>query len=171
MESRRCARPGDLPTMHRSVAAALAAAALAAAPIALPTAAGAQDYSLSPTYGTVGLNAGFTPDPQSFGIVPGGPVDVSMNINGCFGGIAPAPDLRLQYSAGSFPLAIYVYANVDTTLVVNAPDGSWYCNDDADGLDPEVFFPRPMSGQYDIWVGNFDFTAFGDATLYISEVN
>ena len=38
--------------------------------------------------------------------------------------------MRLNYRAGSYPLIISVASRSDTTLVVNGPDGSWYCDDD-----------------------------------------
>src|SRR5690606_4508404 len=58
----------------------------------------------------------------------------------------------------------------DTTLVVNGPDGLWYCDDDSNGgLNPQVTFSSPRSGTYHIWVGTFN-GGMTSATLYISEV-
>ncbi|MEO1040498.1 MAG: peptidase S1 [Pseudomonadota bacterium] len=133
--------------------------------------AAAQDYSLSPAYGSVSLEGGFTPDPYTVSLDAGGPIDAGAQIGGdCVGYVADAPDFRLQFSAGSLPLILSVASTEDTTLVINGPDESWHCDDDGgDGLNPSVRFSSPQSGQYDIWVG-----AYGggtpDATLYISEV-
>ena len=136
----------------------------------------AQNVTLTATFGEVSLAAGFAPDPYSVAIVAGGEIDASDALgvdvrgNACLGTIANAPDYRLQYSAGSFPLFFSVMSSGDTTLVINAPDGSWYRDDDSAGFpNPMIAFTKPTSGQYDIWVGAF---AGGnpDATLYISEV-
>lgn len=118
------------------------------------------DYSAEPLFGTLNLDAGFTPDPQTVDMLAGG-TDNASNFNlgpNCVGYIAAAqPDLRLNYAAGGFEiLSIYVDSAVDTTLVINGPDGSWYCNDDTEGyINPRVVFHGPRSGRYDIWVGTF----------------
>ncbi len=132
--------------------------------------AAAQDFTLNPTFGNVTLNAGFSPDPTTVDLVAGGGIDASTLGNGCYGMIANAPDYRLNYSAGGFSLFIAAVANEDTTLVINAPDGTWYCDDDSGGFpNPMVVFDSPMSGQYDIWVGTYG-GGTADATLHISEL-
>jgi hypothetical protein len=121
--------------------------------------AAAQDWSLQPTFGTVNLNSGFTPDPYTVAITAGGM-------------IANAPDFRLNFSAGSLPLYISAYSSADTTLVVNGPDGSWYCNDDTNGLDPALAWGSPQSGQYDIWIGTYGTNSdLASSTLHISELH
>jgi len=144
---------------------AAAALALMAAP------ALAQDYSQDPTYGTLNVTTGFIPDPAVIPVIAGGGIDASSLGGGCVGYIADAPDFRLNYVAGTdFPLIISALGEMDTTLVVNAADGSWHCNDDSDELNPAITFASPASGQYDIWVGTYDPAATGMAGLYISEV-
>ena len=148
--------------------AATAAVALAAS-LTAGTAA-AQDWSLSPTFGTVALTSGFLPDPHVAEVVSSGGIDARQTIGGnCVGMVADAPDYRLQYTAGNFPLQFLVDSDSDTTLVINAPDTGWYCNDDYSGLDPAVLFTNPMSGQYDIWVGSYR-GDFSPATLLITEL-
>ncbi len=151
----------------RTVAAGIALAA-AAAGVAV-----AQDYRLNPTYGTINLSAGFLPDPQVMPLQSGGQIDAQRVSSSCRGFIANAPDVRLNYSAGSYPLIISVNSNSDTTLVVNGPDGSWYCDDDGgvQGLNPSLRFGSPASGQYDIWVGTYGNASLQPAQLHISEVN
>mgnify|MGYP000365219960 CR=1 FL=1 len=147
--------------------------ALALVPAALTvTGAQAQDPSLPATYGENSLVTGFTPDPATVTIDAGGPIDVSTTLGGpCVGFIADAPDLRLFYEAGdTYPLIFSVESEADTTLVINDPDGEWWCNDDAVGLDPEIFFDLPLSGQYDIWIGTFSPDSFPEATLYVTEI-
>ena len=131
--------------------------------------AAAQDYALAPSFGSANLTANFQPDPYHVAITAGGPIDVSTSVKGCVGMIADAPDFRLNYNAGDFPLFMYVNAQVDTTLLVNAPDGSWHCNDDTRGLDPVIHFQSPLTGQYDIWIGTWD-TSYPSVSLAISEI-
>lgn len=134
--------------------------------------AAAQDWSLQPTFGTVNLNSGFTPDPYTVAITAGGTIEASNLSSSCRGMIANAPDFRLNFSAGSLPLYISAYSNADTTLVVNGPDGSWYCNDDTNGLDPSLAWGNPQSGQYDIWIGTYGSNSdLANSTLHISELH
>lgn len=148
----------------RSLIAATAALLLVA------PAAQAQDTSATATYGSVRLNSGFTPDPHSVSLTAGGSIDASTIGSPCTGSIARAPDYELTYTAGSLPLYIYATASSDTTLVVNGPDGQWYCDDDSNGgTNPQVTFNTPRSGTYDIWVGTFG-GGTASATLNITEV-
>ncbi len=142
-------------TIKTITMAAIAAAALCGA-------ASAQDYSLNPNYGSTSLNPGFLPDPYQVGITAGGAVNAG-NV-GCSGSISHAPDYRLQWGGGR--IKIGATSGSDTTLVINAPDGQWYCSDDANGFDPELVLSD--TGQYDIWVGTFD-GGTASATLYFSE--
>lgn len=143
-----------------------------AAMAALGAAATAQNYNLDPTYGTVSLSAGFSPDPYVVNVQSGGSIPASNASSSCRGYIANAPDVRLNYSAGSsLPLILSVASNSDTTLVVNAPNGSWYCDDDGgEGTNPSLRFNSPMSGQYDIWIGTYGSTDLRSAALNISEL-
>jgi hypothetical protein len=147
--------------------------AVAATAIAAAYPATAQDYNLAPNYTTLTLRSGFTPDPQVVQLMSGGSIDASDSINGCRGFISNAPDVRLNYTAGSYPLIISVDSDADTTLVVNAPDGRWYCDDDSgvNGLNPMVRFNRPQSGRYEIWVGTYGNGGLNRARLHISEVS
>lgn len=128
------------------------------------------DYSLDPAYGTVNLTAGFMPDPHSVNIAAGGALDASAI--SCAGWVASAPDLRLNWTAGSgaLPLTFHVTSEADTTLVINDAEGNWVCNDDGDGLNPVVSFEHAPSGQYDIWVGTYAQGNLQDSTLHITEI-
>lgn len=151
----------------KTLLAVFATAAVAAVPAA------AQDYRLNPTYTTLTLDSGFTPDPQTIDLQSGGDIDASSISSSCRGFIANAPDVRVRYTRGRYPLIISVDSNADTTLVVNAPDGRWYCDDDSGerGLNPMVRFNNPQSGQYDIWVGTYGNARLEPATLAISEIS
>ncbi len=148
-----------------TIAAALLIGAFAGAAIA-------QDISQNPTYGTVNLRSGFVPDPHSISLHAGGELDASETIGGdCIGSVAGAPDVDLMFTAGALPLYISVTSEADTTLVVNGPDGEWYCNDDYGSFDPALTFGSPQSGLYNIWVGTY--SAYGGlqpADLHISEL-
>ncbi len=134
--------------------------------------AAAQDIAQDPTFGTVNLRSGFTPDPHSTLLQAGGNVDVRDTIGGtCRGMVANAPDVDLMYTAGALPLYISVTSDVDTTLVINGPDGQWYCNDDYSGVDPALTFGSPQSGLYNIWVGTYSSTVgLQAAQLHVSEL-
>jgi hypothetical protein len=135
------------------------------------SAAVAQNYSLNPTYGTVALNGNFSPDPYVVNLQSGGNVNAANISSSCRGFIANAPDVRLHFSPGPLPLIISVASGADTTLVINAPDGSWYCDDDGgQGLNPSIRFNRPQGGQYDIWVGTYGNPGLQPAQLHISEL-
>ncbi|MCC5986906.1 MAG: peptidase S1 [Pararhodobacter sp.] len=148
----------------------IAAAILAALPL-LSGAASAQNWRLNPSFGSISLNAGFLPDPRTRSIQAGGNLRLNP-IGGCPGGgyVANAPDYRLHYRSGGFALSFYVRARGDTILLVNDPQGRWYCNDDYSGLDPALRFSNPSSGQYDIWVGTYGHNRVRNATLYITEM-
>ena len=146
----------------------LAAAVLLAA--AVPAAA--QDFNATPNYGTLNLRTGFTPDPSVIRVQSGGSLDAHSIDSSCAGFITSAPDVRLTFQAGSLPLIISVASRADTTLIVNGPDGRWYCDDDGgvNGLNPAVRFNHPASGRYEIWVGTYGHAALQDARLNISEL-
>ena len=151
--------------MRTILAVSAAAIAIASTPVA------AQDTSASPTYGEVTLRAGFTPDPYRQVIESGGGIDASTLSSSCRGFIASAPDYSVNYTAGSMPLYLSATADRDITMVVNGPDGSWYCDDDSGGdLNPLITFQAPQSGRYDIWVGTFGGTTNYPATVNVSEL-
>lgn len=151
----------------RIALAAVATGAFASAP------ATSQDLAAVPTYAKVELEAGFTPDPQFFSVTSGGSISASSAISSsCRGYIASAPDVRLHYTSGSLPLIISTRSSGDTTLVVYAPDGQWYCDDDGGevGLNAMVRFNSPRSGRYVIWVGSYSSGAFLNSDVSISEL-
>ena len=137
-----------------------------------PLGAQAQDSSKTATYGEVGLRAGFTPDPYRVSVTAGGSIDAYADTPlpaACVGNVADAPDFELTYEAGRLPLVFRTLSSVDTTLVINGPDGSWSCDDDSYGDgDAQVRFDKPRSGTYDVWIGTFG-GGTADATLLITE--
>ncbi|MEJ0060609.1 MAG: peptidase S1 [Terricaulis sp.] len=149
------------------ILASTALLALVASPVV------AQDFSLAPNYGTIELTAGFEPDPHVVDVSSGGTIDAETRDPSCKGFITEAPDLRVNYTAGTgLPLIISVHSAADTTLVVNGPDASWVCDDDGGvlGLNPSVVFTEPASGQYDIWVGTYGSATIEPSRLALSEL-
>lgn len=150
----------------------LAAGAAALALTAIAGAAVAQDYSLPAVSGGVTLNAGFDPDPYRVSVTPGGSIEAQYAVSSsCRGYISNAPDFELTYRAGNWPLIITVAASADTTLVINGPDGQWYCDDDSgEGTNPLIRFGNPQSGTYDIWIGTYR-GGLSSGTLLITEID
>ncbi|MDP3405242.1 MAG: peptidase S1 [Brevundimonas sp.] len=146
------------------------ATATALAFACLAGSAAAQDASLTASYGEVRLSAGFTPDPYTVNVQAGGSINGGNLPGSCTGYIAAAPDFEVTYSAGSFPLVFRTRSSADTTLIINGPDGRWYCDDDSYGDgDAQVRFNRPQSGTYDVWVGTFSSGSTASARLLITE--
>lgn len=150
----------------------LAVGAAALALTAIAGVAAAQDYSLPAVSGGVTLNAGFDPDPYRVSVTPGGSIEAQSAVSSsCRGYISNAPDFELTYRAGNWPLILTVNASADTTLVVNGPDGQWYCDDDSgEGTNPLIRFGNPQSGTYDIWIGTYS-GGLSSGTLLITEID
>ena len=75
----------------------------------------------------------------------------------CTGFISAAPTFRFDWSGEIDPLVMFFESDMDTTLVVRAPDGSFHCDDDyhgSDNLNPWLSL-TPMDGTYNVWVGSF----------------
>lgn len=115
----------------------------------------AQELGAEPTFADLTLEAGFMPDPQRIEITAGGDRNAGHSPAGeCTGMIAGPPDIRLTYKPDELPLHIKAISDDDTTLVINDPNGQWFCDDDSGGdLNPLVSFTDPQEGVYDIWVG------------------
>lgn len=147
--------------------AALCAAAFASMAV---TPVMAQEIGAEPTFADISLSAGFTPDPYRIVVTAGGTIDAARTQGGeCVGKIADAPDIRLDYSADTLPLNFQVLSNADTTLVINDPEGNWYCDDDSGGDEnPMLHFDEPISGVYEIWIGTYEDTPV-PATVEITE--
>jgi len=126
-------------------------------------------------FGTVTLSTGFTPDPHTATGTSGGAVNAQNLNQACRGWIAQNPDHLFVAQTAFSNLRILVNGGSgDTTLVVQKPDGSYVCNDDAEGRNPIVtgsFTP----GTYKVWVGSYEqnqntqytigFTELGSVTV------
>ncbi len=140
--------------MMKSVRAIFGVALAATLLLGTASRSQAQNRDLKPTFGAVTLKAGFLPDPFTKNLIAGGAIETKLG--GVRAKVANAPDFKLYYTAGGFPLTFRVDSKADTTLLINLPDGTWVANDDADGtLNPRITISNPQSGRYDIWVGTF----------------
>lgn len=134
-------------------------------------AASSQDITAEPNFGSLSLDEGFVPDPETVSVTSGGNVEVG--IDGCsYGYVSSAPDINLYYTtSGDSDLYFYVVGDGDTTLLVNTPNGDWVCDDDSyeDG-DPILVLRNAPDGLYNVWVGSYS-NDFHDATLFVSEID
>ncbi|MBX3249706.1 MAG: hypothetical protein KF901_21190 [Myxococcales bacterium] len=106
-------------------------------------------------FGTVELTSGFMPDPHVVTGTSGGSIDASTWDASCNGNVSQQPDHLFTTQSNFSTLRIIAHAQGDTTLVVQKPDGTYVCNDDAEDLNPIVegaFGP----GTYKIWVGSYE---------------
>jgi hypothetical protein len=131
----------------------------------------APNTELEPNFGSVNLRTGFTPDPHEMAILAGGSVPAANAKAGCEGKVSAAADYQVFFEAGDLDLTFLVEASEDTTLLINAPNGRWYCDDDSGGgVNPKVLITNPQGGRYDVWVGTY-----GDdmvqSTLKVSELD
>lgn len=144
------------------------------APTVEPTAPpeGQLNPNAQPNYGEVNVDSGFVPDPRTKDIVSGGEVDVSYLGGACAGFASAQPDYRVKYAAGSATLLRFYFEGAgDATLVINDPDGNYWCNDDSYGSrSPTIDFPDPIAGTYDIWVGSYAQDSPILGTLSITEL-
>lgn len=147
-------------------------ACAAAAAMALAGTASAQDYNADPNFGDITLSPGFTPDPHLISLRAGGDISATGAGSGCSGYITRAPDFRLNWSGkGSLNLKISVLSKADTTLVVNGPNGEWYCDDDGGDDNNPLVTLSSNGGRYEIWVGTYSSGDPQPAVLSISELN
>ena len=87
-------------------------------------------------------------------VYAGGDIDGADIQSGCVGMVGETPQLALTLTVPpSAYLVIRATSPGDVSLAVNGPDGRWYCDDDSQELNPQIFLPGAASGQYNIYVG------------------
>lgn len=125
-------------------------------PPEMPPGMAAAMGGMQPTGAPVPLTPGFQPDPMPGSGIAGGPVNANTLNPACGGFInPPAPNHIMQLHAPFALLRILVSSQQDTTLVIQAPDGSFLCNDDAEALNPIVQGAFQQPGAYKVWVGSY----------------
>jgi hypothetical protein len=125
-------------------------------------------------FGYVTMGPGFTPDPVSVNVVSGGALNArTMGLpSGCVGWVTRTPDYIVRFTGSTQRLRFFVTGNTDTTLVVNASNGRWFCNDDSyGGTNPTVDIFGAGAGQYDVWVGSYSQGNQATAQLHMTELD
>ncbi len=134
------------------------------------------DVLLPAVFGGERLQAPMSPDPFAVRLEAGGPVRVQQEMlpgvvssGYCTGYVTRAPSFELDWNSRG-PLFLSAIAASDLTLMVNAPDGGWWCDDDGAGdLNPGIVFSDAEPGVYDIYVGAYGASSAGEAAdLFIS---
>lgn len=129
------------------------------------------DTALLPTNADITLDNFFEPDPYTITLDAGGPVNATSSGGpACLGFATAAADVQLNWQGSGTNLRFFFIGSGDTTLVINGPNGQWYCDDDSLGnLNPMLDFGNAPSGIYDIWVGTFGPNNTINGTLTITE--
>ncbi|MCS6798307.1 MAG: hypothetical protein NZ898_07230 [Myxococcota bacterium] len=131
--------------------------AVAPTPVAAPAAPSVPAAgTIASNFGTVTLAPGFTPDPHIVRGISGGAIMASSMHASCTGWIASQPDHVLNWMGASPSFRILARSPQDITLVVLAPDGSVWCNDDAEGTNPVISGLTFAPGTYRIWIGSYN---------------
>ncbi len=125
----------------------------------------------APRYGSHALAPGFSPAPATFSALSGGDIDVKALRLGdnCLGYAASDPDFVIHLDGDFSRITFLVASDADTTLVISLPDGSYACNDDANGLNPALVFFNPPPGAYRVWIGSYAPDAFDESVLYVAD--
>ena len=106
-------------------------------------------------FGALELHPGFMPDPVTTEGLAGGAVHARAMDAACTGWVDEVPNHVLVTTGAMAELRVLAHSTDDITLVIRRPDGSFVCNDDAEGTrgtDPMVRAEMP-SGEHQIWVG------------------
>ncbi len=112
---------------------------------------------------------GFSPDPLTTSSQAGGRNEASALAandaagHRCVGSIPVMPQHVLHLGAALPLLRILVNGTEDTTLVVRAPNGTFYCNDDSGdpnlSINPLVEISSAEPGDYAVYVGAYNQSA------------
>jgi hypothetical protein len=155
--------PGTLPTL---------APGIPGAQVVQPGAA------LESNFGTVQLSAGFMPDPKVAQGRSGGARDASTLSPGCTGWIDLAKPDHIFVAQTPFGANFRILAHStsqpqqDITLVLQRPDGTFMCNDDAaqGATDPILAGSSLLPGVYRIWVGSYEQGQYADYRIAFTEL-
>lgn len=125
-----------------------------------------------PVYGEFVLESGFEPAEFQVTMPAGGLVDVSYLGGKCVGFTDQNPSIMLTWQSNNEYLQINFVgvSQLDTTLVVLAPDGNYYCDDDS------LYHPNPLlewvealPGEYFVWVATYTAGDWGIGDLVITQ--
>ena len=132
-------------------------------------------YNNPTVFGSSNIGANFQPDPWVRNVTAGGRVNLQACGFDWPGFTVSRPDFRFNYSGtsptGTLTIALEARSNVDTILLVNAPDGTWHYNDDYRGTNSAITFSNPAPGQYDVWTGSYARSSNNPAVLLVTELD
>lgn len=125
-----------------------------------------------PNFGARELAPGFAP--VAIDVVSGGSVPAMESVAGasCRGHVSPQPDFNFTLSGDQPQLRVFVdhaANNADTTLVMQMADGSYLCNDDTNGSNPQIDVPVATAGVVHVWVGSYSDGVQARARLNITQ--
>lgn len=72
-----------------------------------------------------------------------------------------APDYVVEVVDANLMFSLYAQSSDDLVLAVRDPNGAWYCNDDASGLNPGVVIGDSVMGDYAVYVGAYSQLGIG----------
>ncbi len=105
------------------------------------------DISLNPGFGQTSIS-GIAGGGTSLRDVAG---KAETATGSCLGFGKGQADQILRLNSGFRDLTVVVKSNMDTTIVVQGPGGTW-CNDDFQGKNPGLD-GQWQAGEYKIWIG------------------
>lgn len=123
-------------------------------------------------YVTLDLDAGLTLDPWFVSVNGGGgTIDAATIADGCVGFVREEPVVTLNWAGDAELLRIFFHSDHDSSMVVQLPDESYQCADDAEEylIDAQVQIDAPAPGEYRIWVGNEEHESRIPGVLVLSE--
>ena len=108
-------------------------------------------------YVSVDLQAGNPLDPFLVSVNGGGTLNAAALGGECSGYVNLEPVARFTWEGEADFVRFFFYSDHDPTLIVQGPDGEFYCNDDANFilLDPSITLENPKPGAYNVWVGSY----------------
>jgi len=126
--------------------------------------------NISTTGDVTGLNQGFTNYSVQLKHIHSDAIPSRKAGYFCAGYVGDIPDHIVEWPYQGGRLRIRANSPVDTVLLVLAPDGTWYCDDDGSGtMHPQIVFTDAAPGNYHIYVGPYILDDGGaGATIYIN---
>ncbi len=119
----------------------------------------------------VSLTPTFLPDPYVLSHVSGGPVNAARRYgNNCRGFISPVPDHTVELLTSFDFFRLHIQSDYDTTLIVTKENSDQiWCNDDTQGINPEVRAENWSAGRYNVYIGSYDKNVQAPYLLYLTE--
>lgn len=154
-------------SMNALIALTLAGCCFGGRPGGAPPPPGSGGTGTGTGAGTA-LAPGFTPDPMVVSGTAGGPIQASTLSPGCSGSVGLTPNHTFNLTAPFTTLRFSVTSTQDTTLVVRTSAGQYFCNDDTNGLNPEIVNAFP-AGEVQVYVGVWGGGAGMPYTLDVSQ--